>query len=205
MASGWATHPAKRVLDVSGALFLLLVLSPLFVLLVLLGLLNQGLPILFRQTRPGRDGTLFTLVKFRSMRTDDGEDGARVTPYGRVIRRLALDELPELWNILKGDMSFVGPRPLLPEYLPRYTPTQARRHEVRPGLSGWAQVHGRNAVDWNTKFELDVWYVDHASFWLDLKILAMTILHLLQKSEGHQVAEPFSASPGKDQSPHPAE
>jgi len=191
MAAAWASHPAKRLLDITGALILMMTLSPVLLLLACACLIFQGTPVLFRQTRPGRDGALFTLLKFRSMRSGPDPDSDRTTACGQILRRFALDELPELWNILKGDMSFVGPRPLLPEYLPRYSPEQARRHEVRPGLTGWAQVHGRNAVDWNTKLELDVWYVDHAGFWLDARILAMTIRHLLQKSDGDQIPEPF--------------
>jgi lipopolysaccharide/colanic/teichoic acid biosynthesis glycosyltransferase len=173
------------------SLGLLLLLLPFLLCVAVLCLLIQGRPVLFRQQRPGKDGDIFTLWKFRSMRTSGASDTARITAWGRILRRLGLDELPELWNILKGDMSFVGPRPLLPEYLPRYSPEQARRHEVRPGLTGWAQVHGRNAVDWNRKFELDVWYVDHASPALDAKILLMTLSHLVSRSGGDQIPGEF--------------
>jgi lipopolysaccharide/colanic/teichoic acid biosynthesis glycosyltransferase len=143
--------------------------------------MQLGTPILFRQVRPGRNGRLFKLAKFRTM-TDERDasggllpDASRLTPFGRWLRATSLDELPSLWNVLKGDMSLVGPRPLLVEYLPLYSSEQARRHEVRPGITGWAQVNGRNALTWEQKFELDVWYVDHRSFWLDLRILLMTV------------------------------
>ncbi len=140
-----------------------------------------GSPVFFRQQRPGLHGKPFEMVKFRTMTSERGPDGqllpaaVRLTPYGRLLRTSSLDELPELWNVLKGDMSLVGPRPLLMEYLPLYNPEQARRHEVRPGITGWAQVNGRNAISWDEKFALDVWYVDHRSFWLDIKILLLTM------------------------------
>ena len=145
----------------------------------------QGWPVAFRQPRPGRSGEPFRLLKFRTMSDARGSDGQllpdeqRLTRWGAMLRSISLDELPELINVLKGDMSLVGPRPLLMRYLDRYTPEQARRHEVRPGITGWAQVNGRNALTWEEKFELDVWYVDHASLWLDLRILAMTVLKVL--------------------------
>jgi lipopolysaccharide/colanic/teichoic acid biosynthesis glycosyltransferase len=141
--------------------------------------------MLFRQVRPGLQGRPFTMVKFRTMTVERGPDGAllpdaqRLTPFGRFLRASSLDELPELWNVLKGDMSLVGPRPLLMEYLPLYTPEQARRHEVRPGITGWAQVNGRNAISWVDKFALDVWYVDHRSLWLDVQILWRTVRKVL--------------------------
>ena len=144
-----------------------------------------GSPVFFRQTRPGRHGKLFEMVKFRTMTDARGPDGQllpdaqRLTPFGRFLRAASLDELPELWNVLKGDMSLVGPRPLLMEYLPLYSPEQSRRHEERPGITGWAQVNGRNALSWDEKFKLDVWYVDHRSFWLDIKILWLTVRKVL--------------------------
>jgi len=155
-----------------------------------------GSPILFRQERPGRHGRPFTLYKFRSMRTA-GEGAAplseaeRLTRLGAFLRRTSLDELPELWNVLRGDMSLVGPRPLLMEYLPLYTPEQARRHHVRPGITGWAQINGRNAISWEEKFRLDVWYVDHRSLSLDLRILLLTIRRVLS---GHGINEPGQAT-----------
>ena len=144
-----------------------------------------GSPVFFRQKRPGRHGKPFEMVKFRTMtnaRGPDGQllpDGLRLTPFGRFLRAASLDELPELWNVLKGDMSLVGPRPLLIEYLPLYSPEQSRRHAVRPGITGWAQVNGRNALSWDEKFKLDVWYVDHRSLWLDIKILWLTVRKVL--------------------------
>lgn len=144
-----------------------------------------GSPVFFRQTRPGLNAQPFNMVKFRTMtdaRGPDGQllpDGDRLTAFGRFLRSSSLDELPELWNVLKGDMSLVGPRPLLMEYLPLYSPEQARRHEVRPGISGWAQVNGRNALSWEDKFKLDVWYVDHHTLWLDIKILWLTVRKVL--------------------------
>lgn len=171
----------KRLLDLLLALVALLLLA-----LPMLGLAWQirrklGGPVLFRQVRPGLHGQLFTMVKFRTMTDEcdlDGQllsDEKRLTSFGLFLRASSLDELPELWNVLKGDMSFVGPRPLLVEYLPLYTPSQARRHEVRPGITGWAQVNGRNAISWEDKFALDVWYVDHKSLWLDIRILCITL------------------------------
>lgn len=175
----------KRVFDsLLAATGLLLLALPL---LVLVGLVRQklGSPVFFRQARPGLHGAPFNMVKFRTMtdaRGPNGEllpDAVRLTPFGRWLRATSLDELPELWNVLKGDMSLVGPRPLLLEYLPLYNPEQARRHEARPGITGWAQVNGRNAISWEDKFKLDVWYVDHRSLWLDLKILWLTVKKVL--------------------------
>jgi len=160
-----------------------------------------GLPVFFRQARPGREGRIFELIKFRTMRdARDARglplpDSARLTRLGRFLRASSIDELPQLWNVLRGDMSFVGPRPLLVQYLPLYTATQARRHEMRPGITGWAQIHGRNSLSWEEKFELDVWYIDHWSVFLDLKILALTVLQVVRRrgisSEGHATMPEF--------------
>ena len=171
----------KRLFDFVMACFGLVVLSPVLAILAWQIRKKLGSPVLFRQTRPGLHGKPFQMVKFRTMRDAIGVDGQplpdseRMTPFGSFLRSASLDELPELWNVLKGDMSLVGPRPLLMEYLPLYSPEQARRHEVRPGVTGWAQINGRNALSWEEKFRLDVWYVDNQSFWLDLKILALTV------------------------------
>lgn len=171
----------KRLFDILSAALGLLLLAPVIALLAWQIRKKLGSPVLFRQTRPGLHGKPFQMVKFRTMRDAIGPDGQplpdseRMTPFGSFLRSASLDELPELWNVLKGDMSLVGPRPLLMEYLPLYSPEQARRHEVRPGVTGWAQINGRNALSWEEKFRLDVWYVDNQSFWLDLKILALTV------------------------------
>jgi len=177
----------KRLFDIVVSASLLVSLSPLLILLALLVRAKLGSPVLFRQTRPGKDAEPFRMLKFRTMTDTRGPDGAllpdaeRLTPFGRFLRSSSLDELPELWNVLKGDMSLVGPRPLLMEYLSLYSPEQARRHEVRPGVTGWAQVNGRNAISWEEKFALDVWYVDNVSFGLDLKILLMTVGKVLRR------------------------
>ena len=191
----------KRAFDVVGASVALVVLAAPMAVIAWLVRRDLGSPVLFAQQRPGLGGELFTLWKFRTMRdATDAEgrtlpDGARLTRFGRALRASSLDELPELWNILRGDMSFVGPRPLLPQYLSRYSPEQARRHEVRPGLTGLAQVSGRNALSWPEKLALDVDYVDRRSLWLDLRILASTILHVLRREgisgEGVDTAEEF--------------
>lgn len=171
----------KRALDITIALLGLMILLPFMALISLAVLIVLGRPVLFCQQRPGLYGRSFKLVKFRTMeRQSDGDeylqpDIERLTRFGRFLRSTSLDELPELWNVLKGDMSLVGPRPLLMEYLPLYTHEQARRHEVRPGITGWAQVNGRNAISWEEKFLLDVWYVDNHSIWLDIKILLLSI------------------------------
>lgn len=175
----------KRLFDFCAALLLLIVLAPVIFLLAICVRLDLGAPVLFRQLRPGLLGQPFTLYKFRTMRgAVTGEPGSdtdeqRLTGFGRWLRATSLDELPELWNVVRGDMSFVGPRPLLMRYLPLYTREQMRRHDVRPGLTGWAQVKGRNALSWDDKFRLDVWYVDHQSFALDIKIMLMTFGALL--------------------------
>jgi lipopolysaccharide/colanic/teichoic acid biosynthesis glycosyltransferase len=176
----------KRLFDIFASAVGLVVLSPLLLLVALLVLVDVGLPIFFRQQRPGLHGRPFELVKFRTMRAGSAagsgvdSDALRLTRIGRLLRALSLDELPELWNVLKGEMSLVGPRPLLMQYLDRYTPEQARRHEVRPGLTGWAQVNGRNALSWEEKFALDIWYVDHRSFLLDLRIMLLTAWSLIR-------------------------
>lgn len=183
----------KRIIDILGAGFGLLLLSPVLAIVAYKIRRKMGSPVLFCQTRPGLHGRPFHMVKFRTMRDAidaDGRglpDGERLTKLGQFLRASSLDELPELWNVLKGDMSIVGPRPLLMEYLPLYSPEQARRHEVRPGITGWAQVNGRNAISWEEKFALDVWYVDNRSVWLDLRIIWLTILKVV-KREGISAA-----------------
>ncbi|QQN71625.1 sugar transferase [Comamonas testosteroni] len=175
----------KRIFDFSFALLGLIILALPFFILVAVIRRKLGSPVFFRQLRPGLHGKPFEMVKLRTMTDERGPDGqllpdaARLTSFGRFLRSTSLDELPELWNVLKGDMSLVGPRPLLMEYMPLYTPEQARRHEARPGVTGWAQVNGRNAISWEEKFELDVWYVDHQSLWLDIKILWLTVKKVL--------------------------
>jgi sugar transferase EpsL len=192
----------KRVFDIVGALCALLLLSPLLAIVALAVRIVLGAPVLFRQQRPGLHGRPFTLIKFRSMRTANKADGTelddaqRLTAFGRLLRRSSLDELPELVNVLRGDMSLVGPRPLLMEYLPLYRPWQARRHEVRPGITGLAQVRGRNSLSWDDRFRLDVWYVDHHTLWLDLRIIAMTVGRVLTTADvaqsGHATAQKFT-------------
>lgn len=177
----------KRILDIFGALTGLFLFSPLLFITALLIWRQMGSPVFFRQSRPGRDSKPFGMIKFRTMRDAIDADGRplpdaeRLTKLGRLLRSSSLDELPELWNVLKGEMSLVGPRPLLMEYLPLYSPEQARRHEVRPGVTGWAQVNGRNAISWDEKFALDVWYVDNRSLWLDLKIIWLTIRKVIKR------------------------
>jgi len=177
----------KRLFDFLVSFIALLALFPIFCLLALLVKIAIGSPIFFVQGRPGLHGKPFAMIKFRSMnnaRNVDGSllsDAKRSTRLGRFLRATSLDELPELWNVLKGDMSLVGPRPLLMEYLSLYSPEQARRHNVRPGITGWAQVNGRNAIAWDEKFKLDVWYVDNQSFWLDVKILFLTVKRVVQR------------------------
>ena len=175
----------KRPFDLALSLSALLVLAPVVAVLALLVRVKLGAPVFFRQQRPGLHGKPFRMVKFRTMtdaRDAQGNllpDADRLTSFGKFLRSSSLDELPELWNVVVGDMSLVGPRPLLMQYLDRYTPEQARRHEVRPGVTGWAQVNGRNAISWEQKFAYDVWYVDNLSFWLDLKILALTVRKII--------------------------
>lgn len=171
----------KRFFDFLAALILSLILLPVLLIVAWKIRRKLGSPVLFQQVRPGRYGQPFKMIKFRTMRNavdangDSLPDSERMTPFGSFLRSSSLDELPELWNVLKGEMSLVGPRPLLMEYLPLYSKEQARRHEVRPGVTGWAQINGRNALSWEEKFKLDVWYVDHQSFWLDLKIILVTV------------------------------
>ncbi|QQE87170.1 sugar transferase [Azotobacter chroococcum] len=194
----------KRLFDLLVATTALLLLAPLLLVLAWLVRRRIGAPVLFRQLRPGLHGRPFELLKFRSMREALDErgrplpDAERLTPFGRFLRASSLDELPELWNVLRGDMSLVGPRPLLMEYLPLYTPEQARRHAVRPGITGWAQVNGRNALSWEEKFRLDVWYVDHRSFRLDLRILLLTLKRVLAReginAEGEATMARFTGS-----------
>lgn len=175
-------HGLKRLLDFLSALLVLLVLWPVLLLIAIgLQVANKGAGAFFTQERPGKGGRIFRIIKFKTMTDErDGQgnllpDAERLTKVGQLVRSLSVDELPQLLNVLKGDMAFVGPRPLLPQYLPLYSKEQARRHEVRPGITGWAQVNGRNAISWTKKFELDVWYVDHCSFGLDMKILFLTV------------------------------
>ncbi len=185
MKSVWYKCFGKRLTDLGIALTALALLWPVLLCLALLVWLKLGVPAFFRQTRPGLHGRPFQLIKFRTMRDafdaqgNSLPDAERLTRFGRWLRATSLDELPELWNVLKGDMSLVGPRPLLMEYLPLYTAAQARRHEAKPGITGWAQVNGRNSLSWEEKFELDVWYVDHLSFLLDIKIILLTIKKVL--------------------------
>lgn len=181
----------KRFLDVLLSALLLAILSPLLAATALAVRLGLGPGVLFRQERPGLGGRPFTLLKFRTMRPGPGPDAARLTRLGRFLRRASLDELPELWNVLRGDMSLVGPRPLLMRYLPLYTPRQARRMEVLPGITGWAQVNGRNALTWEERFELDIWYVEHRSLVLDLRILGRTAWTVLS---GRGVSAPGQAT-----------
>lgn len=189
MKSGAPARAArfKRLTDVVASASALVILSPVLAVVALMVRCRMGTPVLFRQVRPGLHGRAFEMIKFRTMRdATDAEgrllsDAERLTPFGRWLRATSLDELPELWNVLKGEMSLVGPRPLLMDYLPLYSPEQRRRHEVRPGVTGWAQINGRNAISWEEKFILDVWYVDNRSFGLDLKILVLTVKRILQR------------------------
>jgi lipopolysaccharide/colanic/teichoic acid biosynthesis glycosyltransferase len=177
----------KRGFDIAASAIALVVFSPLILILVLLVRSRLGSPVFFRQKRPGLGAESFEVIKFRTMTDEIGIDGLplpdadRLPPFGRWLRSTSLDELPELWNVLRGEMSLVGPRPLHIYYLPRYSPSQARRHEVRPGLTGWAQVNGRNAISWDEKFSLDVWYVDNRTFLLDLKIILITVAKIVRR------------------------
>ena len=191
----------KRIFDLLGTIIGLIIISPVLLVLAILVWICHGRPILFRQTRPGYKGRPYTNMKFRTMNnryTPNGSllpDAERITPFGHFLRATSLDELPELFNILGGEMSLVGPRPLLMQYLRRYSAEQMRRHDVLPGMTGWAQVNGRNVLTWEEKFQLDVWYVDHWSFWLDIKILLLTLWKAIKREginqPGHATAEEF--------------
>ncbi|HQX90075.1 MAG: sugar transferase [Moraxellaceae bacterium] len=194
----------KRTFDVAASASALLLLSPVLLGVAYLVRKNLGSPVLFRQVRPGLNGKPFEMIKFRTMLDAVDEQGnvlpddVRLTSFGRFLRSTSLDELPGLWNVLKGEMSLVGPRPLLMEYLPLYSKEQARRHEARPGVTGWAQVNGRNAISWDDKFALDVWYVDNQSLWLDIKILFMTVKKVLIRdgisADGEATMSKFTGS-----------
>ena len=194
----------KRFFNFFLALALLIILSLPMLIIACVVIIAMGKPVLFVQQRPGFHGAPFYLYKFRTMKNAQGSMGSplpdemRLTATGRILRKLSLDELPQLFNVLKGDLSFVGPRPLLMEYLPRYSAEQARRHEVKPGITGWAQVNGRNAITWEEKFKLDVWYVDHQSILLDIRIIFMTIWKILKREginqPGHTTMEEFLGS-----------
>ena len=191
----------KRLFDLTFALIALVILSPILLATAILVRVFIGTPILFKQQRPGYKGQPFFIYKFRTMTNRFKPDGSllpdaeRLTPFGRLLRSLSLDELPELFNIVRGEMSFVGPRPLLMEYLPLYSPEQARRHDVVPGLTGWTQINGRNAIDWPTRFALDIWYVDNWSFWLDIRIIFLTVWKVISREgvnqEGQATVEYF--------------
>ncbi|MGV3265907.1 sugar transferase [Cytobacillus pseudoceanisediminis] len=192
----------KRLFDFSCSLIGLIILSPLLLLAALLILMKLGSPVLFRQMRPGLYGRPFFVYKFRTMTDERDENGnllpdeERITPLGQMLRKFSIDELPQLFNVVKGDLSLVGPRPLLMEYLELYSPEQERRHEVRPGITGWAQVNGRNTISWEEKFKLDVWYVNHQSFFLDIKIIFLTVYKVFKREgisqQGHVTIEKFS-------------
>jgi len=194
----------KRFLDIIISAGLLAALSPILGVIAILIRWQMGTPILFTQKRPGLRAEPFTLYKFRTMSAATDSDGntlpdlQRLTTLGRFLRASSLDELPELWNVLRGEMSLVGPRPLLMEYLPRYSPEQARRHEVKPGLTGWAQINGRNALTWEQRFALDIWYIENRSLWLDIKILLLTLWYVVRREgishPGHATMEPFEGS-----------
>ncbi len=195
---------SKRILDILVSIILVIILSPVLLIVSILVLIFHGAPVLFGQRRPGYKGKPFKIFKFRSMteaREMDGKflpDEKRITVFGKFLRASSLDELPELFNVMRGEMSLVGPRPLLMQYLDRYSSEQSRRHDVLPGITGWAQVNGRNALDWEDKFKLDVWYVDHWNFWLDIKILWMTVWKVFKhegiSQPGHATAEEFTGN-----------
>ena len=199
----------KRLFDIVASASGLIFLSPVFLILIYLIRKNLGEPVFFTQERPGKDGKPFKMIKFRSMRDavdkDDNPlpDSERLTPFGKKLRAASLDELPELWNVLKGDMSLVGPRPLLMSYLPLYNDFQFRRHEMRPGVTGWAQVNGRNAISWDEKFAYDIWYIDHFSLWFDMKILFLTIKKVFIKegisAEGEATMPYFTGNDSNEQ------
>lgn len=199
----------KRLLDIIIAFIALILLSPLYAFVAYKVKKNLGSPVLFRQVRPGLHGKPFEMMKFRTMKDAVDEQGnplpdnERLTPFGQMLRSTSLDEMPELWNVIKGDMSIVGPRPLLMEYLPLYSPEQAKRHDVRPGMTGHAQVNGRNAIGWEEKFKLDTWYVENQSIWLDFKIMFKTVHKVLAKddisAEGEATMTRFTGSQHKDE------
>ena len=199
----------KRLLDIIIASIALILLSPLYALVAYKVKKNLGSPVLFRQVRPGLHSKPFEMIKFRTMKDAVDEQGnplpdsERLTPFGQMLRSTSLDEMPELWNVIKGDMSIVGPRPLLMEYLPLYSPEQAKRHDVRPGMTGHAQVNGRNAIGWEEKFKLDTWYVENQSIWLDFKIMFKTVHKVLAKddisAEGEATMTRFTGSQHKDE------
>jgi len=194
----------KRLFDIITSFVALVILSPIVALVAWKIKRNLGSPVFFKQLRPGLKGEPFEMIKFRTMKDavdSNGNalpDAERMTPFGNKLRSSSLDELPELWNVLKGEMSLVGPRPLLMQYLPLYSDEQRRRHEVRPGVTGWAQINGRNSLSWEEKFKLDVWYVDNRSFWLDVKILFLTVKKVFVKegisADGHVTIEPFKGN-----------
>lgn len=176
-----------RLFDILLSIFLLALLSPLILFIIFLVKYNLGSPIFFKQSRPGIKGKPFLLYKFRTMKNINNSDGDhlpddnRLGPFGKFLRSTSVDELPELWNVLKGEMSFVGPRPLLMDYLPLYSARQARRHEVKPGITGWAQINGRNSITWKEKLDMDIWYVNNKSFWLNIKIILITIVKVIKR------------------------
>ena len=198
-------HFFKRLFDFIISLVALIIISPvLFAVTIWLHYVNKGAGAFFFQERPGKDAKIFKVIKFKTM-TDERDaegtllpDAQRLTKVGKFVRSTSIDELPQLINVLKGDMALIGPRPLLPKYLPLYSPEQMRRHEVRPGISGWAQCHGRNAISWTEKFKLDVWYVDHCSFWTDIKVIWITVMKVLKRVDineaGQATMEPFNGS-----------
>jgi len=194
----------KRFFDIIVSSLLLLILSPILLLIYIVAKRKLGSPVFFVQQRPGQHGKAFKLIKFRSMREGktksgiDLPDAERMTKFGNALRNTSLDELPELWNVIKGEMSLVGPRPLLMEYLPLYSAQQRHRHDVKPGITGWAQINGRNAINWDEKFRLDLWYVEHQSLWLDIKILVLTVFEIFRSegisSNGHVTMEKFNGN-----------
>jgi len=198
----------KRLFDIFASAIGLIVLSPLLLMVAVLVRFKLGSPVFFTQVRPGVGGKPFKMIKFRTMlEATDAQgnplpDAERMTPFGRMLRATSMDELPELWNVLKGDMSLVGPRPLLMEYIPLYSREQFRRHEVRPGITGWAQVNGRNAISWEERFKLDVWYVENHNLWLDLKIIFLTVKRVLQRDgisqEGQATMTKFTGANTKE-------
>lgn len=207
MADKFISSYLKRLFDLVTSVFAIVLLSPFIIILAVFVKIKLGSPVFFTQERPGKGGRPFKMYKFRTMTDKRDEKGSllpdheRMTPFGTWLRSTSLDELPELFNVIRGEMSIVGPRPLLMKYLPRYSAEQYRRHEVKPGITGWAQVNGRNLIDWDRKLALDVWYVDNMSFWLDIKIIFLTVIHVFKREnvtqDGHVTVEEFMG-PGKD-------